>query len=125
MTTAKPKPAIAYGLFFSARGESDAYLFRMKVTSFSINHSGTKMAHGSHIPEGNSCHRKAEEMHFYGNESAMEDAIRIALINHRTHQQAVDAALRSYQLEQREQRKSVQAALNLREIPQSELFTEL
>lgn len=84
MTTNPNKPAICYGLF-RVRGipdlveeghklERSAYIM-MKVTSFSKNHSGTRMAHGQDMQVGKSAHRKADGMFFYESEEAMRSAV--------------------------------------------------
>jgi len=77
-----PKPAICYaikhlGPILHADITRSRY-FRMKVTSFSVLHNGTRMAHGQDMETGGSVHRQADELIFYYQEESMMKAIKAA-----------------------------------------------
>jgi len=84
MTTAPNKPAIYYAAFhrmpilngpdFMQRSG----FFRMKVTSFSRLHNGTRMAHGQDMESGGSVHKKADDLLYFQTEARMNEAIKAA-----------------------------------------------
>ena len=79
MGTNKVKQEICWGLRWwpaNPAQETPEFITEMRITSFSINASGTLMAHGSDANTGQSIHRRVDTFDmFYPTKKQMKDAI--------------------------------------------------
>jgi hypothetical protein len=130
MSTNPTKPVIYWGLFVSPYSPVDMhgiistrYLEPMGVTSFSVNHAGTKMAHGHTLDDGpkKSIHRKAEDMLFYASREKMELTMEMIYRIDREGGELVIAAIQRSADVQRQHRIEIERVANKHAIPLAEL----